>query len=408
MRQLFSTVFLAALPIINVEAEPWSFGEAVTVTLPLQSKVFHHLDSSGRRNIAATDRGVAVAWEDDRDGTPRVYLAYKAYDEESFSKELRVSGPGEAYEPSLIAMSDRRFAIAWEEDGEIWSRLIRIEGETETGSRQKISRRHGVQATLVNDGEKGVVLWAEREGRFGRIRARRFSAQGLELIAESGCPVDATAPADEQLYPAASVIQGRLVAVWEDRRLKHTVIMAAFERTPGGCRFSDPVRISENPQRRKLPYGAGHGVSRVTLDRWGEDRLFAAWADKRNFRNGYDIWGAFHETGKEAFGTNQRVQDDFGGLSKQRHATVAGGASGRLVVAWDDEREGDSDLMLSWYQDGVWSDDWPIPVASGEGWQSSPTIAIDKRGNLHAAWIERDEIGGSSRLKYGFGRLEGD
>jgi hypothetical protein len=204
------------------------------------------------------------------------------------------------------------------------------------------------------------------------------------------------------------VLKGRLVAAWEDRRLKHTIIMAAIEQSPGACRFSEPARISEKRGGRKLPYGAGHGVSRVALDRYTDDTLFAAWADKRNFRNGYDIWGAFYRLSEAGFGNNERVQDDFGGLAKQRHAAVAGDGQGKLVVAWDDEREGNLDLMLSWREAEGWSDDWPLPVASGEGQQSSPSIVFDKDGNLHAAWIERQEIGGATRLNYAFGRYIGE
>ena len=220
------------------------------------------------------------------------------------------------------------------------------------------------------------------------------------------CPVDPAPPADEQLYPSAVVTDNRLVVAWEDRRPKHTIIMAAVELPGEPCHFSEPIRISENPMAGNLPYGAGHGVSRVAIGGFGTHGIFAAWADKRNFRDGYDIWGADFSLSKGGFGANEKVQDDFGGLSKQRHATVGGHANGMLVVAWDDEREGDADIMLSWRVNGEWSDDWPLPVASGTGQQSNPSIALDNEGNLHLGWVERDKIGGTTRLKYAFGRLQ--
>lgn len=181
--------------------------------------------------------------------------------------------------------------------------------------------------------------------------------------------------------------------------------MAAVEDEAASCRFSAPVRISEQLPDAGLPYGAGHGVSRVALDRVSEDRLFAAWADKRDFRNGYDIWGAFYQAGNAVFDRNEIVQDDFGELSKQHHAAVASHDGGALVIAWDDEREGNADVMLSWYDSNGWSDDWPLPGASGPGQQSNPTVTLDSQGNLHAAWVERDDVGGVTRLKYGFGRV---
>jgi hypothetical protein len=409
MKSFLWTIAIAWLPLTATIAAPWSFSQAVEVTSVSSGKVFHHLDASGRRNIAAAHAGVAVAWEDDRDGTPRVYLAYKGYVEDRFTRELQVSGSGEAFEPSLIALGGERFAIAWEEADAVWLRLADMKAdEPRLGPPLKISKRQGGQANLTTgNNSQVIVLWSEREGRYGRIRAQYLRLQGLQASVETDCPVDAAAPSDEQLYPAATVVQGRLLVAWEDRRPKHTIIMAASERQPGACRFSEPARISEKPAGRNLPYGSGHGVARVAIDRVGEKAAFAAWADKRAFRNGYDIWGSHYlsETGR--FGGNERVQDDFGGLSKQRHATVAGHAGGVLVVAWDDEREGNADLMLSWHEDDGWSDDWPLPVASGAGEQSHPTIVLDPQGNLHAAWIERDAVGGVTRLKYGFGKLTG-
>jgi hypothetical protein len=400
---------LGCLPLSAAVAAPWSFDDAVDVTVPPpNTTVFHHLDSSGRRNIAAGRQGVAIAWEDDRDGTPRIYLAYKDYDDDRFTTELQVSGPEEAYEPSIVALGEQRFAIAWEEAEHVWLRPIRIGNEPTLGPVQKISLRQGTQASLTRDGEEVVALWSEREEHFGRIRAKRFQPDGLTMLPKTGCPVDAVPPTDEQLYPAATVLQDRLVVAWEDRRPKHTIIMAAIEERPSSCRFGAPFRISEKRAGRNLPYGAGTGVSRVALDRVSAERLFAAWADKRQFREGYDIWGAFYHAGATSFEKNERVQDDFGGLSKQRHAAVAGHVNGTLVVAWDDEREGNADLMLSWYEGGGWSDDWPVPHASGEGQQGNPSIALDDEGNLHVTWVERDEVGSATRLKYGFGQFTGE
>jgi hypothetical protein len=218
--------------------------------------------------------------------------------------------------------------------------------------------------------------------------------------------VDPLPPTDEQLYPSGVVSGGDLVVAWEDRRPKHTIIMAASARTENPCRFTQASRISYKPEENTLPYGTGHGVSRVAVGHFDRDKVFAAWADKRDFRDGYDIWGTVYRSDKQAFGPNEKVQDDFSGLSKQRYATVDSLPNGMLVVAWSDEREGHADLMLSWREADEWSDDWPIPVASGEGHQSNPSIALDSQGHLHVAWVERETVGGVTRLKYAMGRYQ--
>jgi hypothetical protein len=64
--------------------------------------------------------------------------------------------------------------------------------------------------------------------------------------------------------------------------------------------------------------------------------------------------------------------------------------------------------MLSWLEGGEWSEDLPLPAASGAGQYTHPSIAMDAEGNLHAAWIERTQANGPTRLRYQFGRITKD
>ena len=191
----------------------------------------------------------------------------------------------------------------------------------------------------------------------------------------------------------------------EDRRPGHTIIMAAQSNHSEPCDFTAPQRISEALAGRASAYGKGHGVARAVLASYADKQVVAAWADKRDFREGYDIYAArYQRAGKKLFGANSKVQDSFGGIAQQWHATVAGDTSGRLVVGWDDKRDGDASIMLSWQEDGIWSDDFSVPGASGHGEQNHPSITLDDQGNLHLAWIERSSVDGPTRVRYVFGR----
>ncbi|WP_316368689.1 hypothetical protein [Candidatus Thiodiazotropha sp. CDECU1] len=394
------------IPSASLFAAPWTFEGAIDVSAAdTNNHYFHHLDSSGRRNIAVSEQTIAIAWEDDRDGIPRIYLAYKQTNEAGFTHEQRVSGEDEAYEPSLIALSRGRFVIAWEELGQIHARMVSVDGRLSLGPITRIDSAPSAQVNLSVDEDRIVAVWSQRSGRYGRIQVKRLvPGDKGRLKPGNGCAVDSVPPSDEQLYPSAIISDSRIIVTWEDRRPKHTIIMAAVEQRKSACVFSEPIRISEKPEGRNLPYGSGHGVSRVALERYGKRGAFAVWADKRDFRDGYDIWGAHFLPVENRFGSNEKVQDDFGGLAKQRHAAITGDKNGTLVVAWDDEREGGSDVVLSWHEDGEWSEDWIVSVASGEGLQSNPSILLDSQGNLHIAWIDRQSIGGATRLKYAFGR----
>lgn len=395
----FLLLFALLGPSFVAAAESWQFSAPITVS-DRREKLFHHLESSGRRNIAVSGDSVAVAWEDDRDGTPRIYLARKSIMEQDFTQAFRLSGEGEAYEPSLTAMGGGIFAVAWEEDGRVRLRQVSTEG---LGPPVSLPTKASVQpSVLYADGELLLVA-AERDGRFPRIRFHRFNVEGERLLRRGGCAVDEAPPQDEQLYPTLVLQQGVTVVAWEDRRPGHTIIMGS-ESVPGSvCRFTSPKRISLRPgSKQKMPYGRGHGVARVAMTAYGK-AILATWADKRDFREGYDIYAA-HWQMEQGFGANERVQDAFGGVARQWHASVAGDGEGRLVVAWDDERDGDSNIMYSEYDGNEWSEDLTLPGADGPGEQAHPSITLDDEGNLHAVWVEREIVGGTTRLRYVFGR----
>lgn len=396
---------LLLVPLLG-SALGWEFEDPIPVTGVQGEGIFHHLESSGRRNLALSGEHLAVAWEDNRDGTPRIYLARKSLKAGAFGDGLRISGPGEAYEPSVVGLGEGRFAVAWEEDRRVRVRLV---GPRGLGPIHVADSDQGSQASLARDGGELLVLWSVREGRFARIRMERLSiGPGDELSAMAGCAVDPEPLEGDQLYPAVAVVGGRIVAAWEDRRLGHTVIMAAVSPSGARCSFDRPRRISREPPGPQMPYGSGSGVSRVALAAYGDSGVLAAWADKRNFREGYDIYAARYTGEEEGFGVNVPVQDAFGGVAQQWHAAAAGGGDGAQVVAWDDDRNGHADVMLSWSEDGGWSDDLAVPGASGPGSQTHPALALGPGGDLHIAWIERQARGSPTRLRYLRGRLAQD
>jgi hypothetical protein len=395
-RSLWLQSVVFCWPLMSVAAE-WQFSTPVAVTKAAGQRIFHHLEPAGRRSIAYSDNTVAVTWEDDRDGSPRVYLARKKPSDAGFSADIKISGNGEAYDPVIVGLGDARFMVAWEEDGQV---LLRMVGQNDPAPTIKLSAA-GSQPSLSRYGNGIVVVWSERIGRHGQIRLAQIAFGDAETYTiKQSCIVDDAAAQDEQLYPAVTVTGEELLVSWEDRRLGHTIIMAARGEP---CEFTPPQRISAAIEQRSAIYGKGHGVSRVALATFGADRVLATWADKRDFREGYDIYAAVFQPG-EGFGPNMRVQDDFGGVARQWHAAAAGHANGSLVVVWSDDREGNSDILMSVFADGEWGEDLPVPGASGAGEQAHPSIIFDDQGQLHITWIERDHRNGQTRLKYMMGK----
>lgn len=394
---------LFAILLNSVYGQPWEFSKPLEVTASSGEGIFHHLESSGRRNIAVSGDTIAVAWEDNRDGTPRIYLARKTRSAANFSSEIKISGDGEAYEPSLVALEQDRFALAWEEADRIHARLI---GPSEMGPVIVLGETGATQASLAVGDEQLFLVFSQPEARFARVWLQPLAIDALRLRPLTACPVDANPPIDDQFYPTLVSLATGLIVAWEDRRPGHTIIMAAQNNPQTACKFSSPQRISERPPGPRMPYGKGHGVARVALASYGSQRVLAVWADKRDFREGYDIYAADYPSGSNAmFGPNMRVQDSFGGYAQQWHASAAGHTTGSLVVAWDDNRDGDANIMLSWRENGEWSDDLAVPGATGAGEQNHPSLQLDQDGNLHLAWIERTTVGGPTRVRYLFAKV---
>ncbi len=393
-------LLLAILPI-GAGAQPWGFDAPIDVTGAAMAGVFHHLESSGRRNVAVSDGRVVVAWEDNRDGVPAVYVVTKTGDEAGFSPAVKVSGAEAAYEPTVVGLDSGRFLVGWEEGGHVRLRVWEPSG---LGSPHVISGATSAQLALTVLANGTVfAVWSEHFERYTRVRGALLDARDAEVHVTEAAWLDPQPGAGDQQYPAVASRRGvpGLVVAWEDRRHGHTVLLSSEGISPG--RFAAPRQVNELPPAQSSMYGKGTGAARIVLAAYGEGGIAAAWADKRDFKAGYDIYGALAPAG-QPFGTNSRVQDGFGDAIEQWHPAIAGSEDGLIAVAWDDDRDGTSDIWLSWYEDGVWSDDAAVPGAADDRVQTHPSLVLDRNGDLHMVWVSRERSDGPTRLEYVHGR----
>lgn len=379
-------------------AADWRYSAPIPVTRAAGPRIFHHLESAGRKNIAvARDSVVAVTWEDNRDGTPRVYAAFKLPDTTTFSAAQRVSGTAHAgYEPAITALPDGRFLLVWEEHGGVWARA----GTAGHWASAKLLAHDANEASVIADDGRVYGVWSQRRGHYSGIECAELHVtdHGVAPIAAPR-PVDPQPLHGDQLYPSVAVApDGLPVVAWEDRRLGHTVIMATHGDHE--LRFAPPTQINETHHRLKgRGYGGGTGAMRVTLARAGRS-VIALWMDKRDFTAGYKVYVAISTDDGAHFGKNEKVSDDFGDDFAQWHGALAADGSRKILAVWDDNRDGTSDLWMAQRRATAWSDNAALRGASGDGNQSSPAIAFDRDGNLHVVWIEKPAPDAPDRLEY--------
>ena len=389
----------------------WRFQAPIDLTAADAQPHFHHLDGAGRRHVAAAGGAVAVAWEDDHSGQPQVYLAVMPAAAGHFGLRYQLSEGEEAYEPAVVTAGPAVWLAAWEQDGSILARLVDEQGMGPVTTLAKGAR----QVTLAAaDAGRLAVAWAKSSPQGQQVQVARLQRDGRQVGLASEAIAVAPVERPFQGYPSiAWTSNGDLVIAWEDRRAGHTRLFHRVQDAKGG--FTAERQLNEHnapPPGEIAEAGLGSGVMRVALAATDTD-VRAIWLDKRNPGSGYAVWGAVSRDGGRRFGTNAIVQDEQGSAVAQWHASLAAG-DGLYVAAWDDAREGwgdDSepgDVILSWYEDGAWSPDLVVPVASGEGYQGSPAVALDESGTLHLVWIARADLQGPTRLYYARARREAE
>lgn len=401
MRCKFCLMLMLTLLVSPLShAAGWNFGEKIPVAPIAEPGVFQHLDATGRKSMAVSGNILAITWEDNRSGSPQAYVVFKVVDKKEFSKPQQISSGKSAFGPAILALRDDRFLVGWEQDSAVWVRLVSPQA---LGPALKIGGKDSMQVSLTtHDGQNIVTAWAQQTGKFSRIFTRALKIGPGDRIIPVGAAkaVDQKSPADDQSYPVVLTTKKGTVVVWEDRRNRHTVLLYSHA-APGGA-FGAPQVLNEVVQKSEL-FGRGSGVTRVALDVYGDGHIAATWMDKRGAQTGYDIYAAFSQDGGRRFGANEMVQDSFADQVAQWHPAIAGDATGRIVAAWDDDRDDKSDIWLAWKSPGGWSTNVSPSPTSGDGDKTSPSIVFDARGNLHLIWLEREKEADPDRIMYAVG-----
>ncbi len=385
----------------SLQAEQYQFSDKIQLTPNSGQHIFHHLDSTGRNNIAVSNNTVGAIWEDNSNGSSQIYVAFKPLTGKSFTVPLRVSNGTAAFSPVISLYSDDSFLIGWEQDGKLWASIISAK---QFHKPLQLSAEAGSQLSLVKfDQTMAVAAWSKKNGRFSQIvtAAIKINDQADLLSTSPATPVDPEPPKDSQLSPTMARTPQGVTIVWEDRRRGHTILL--YSHSKNGRAFSSFNLLNEVVVKSD-DYGRGSGVTRATITGYANnEKLAAAWMDKRNYSTGYDIYAALSAESTVKFAANQMVQDTFGNDKSQWNPSIAGSAAGDIIVAWDDDREDTSDIWVSWKTATGWSDDLQVNPASGKGQQFGPSLAVDKNRNLHLIWIEQLEESGPTKLFYATG-----
>lgn len=347
----------------------------------------------------------AGVWEDDsnKDGIRRILVrGFDADGNERFA-DAAVNSQGtntvDVSNPHIAMCPDGRFVVAYQSESKaIMARTYNADG-TPTGSSEMtvLSTTGGTLRNpdvAIDDSGNFVVVWeddADGNGSY-QVRAKGYTFSGTQRFAPKAVNAIATG---QQLNPAiAMASNGDYVVAWDDDQDSDSLCEVAVR----GFLASEQQRFAQFWVNTST---AGQQRNPdVAMDDTG--RFVVVWEDDADLNNVYQIKGrGFNATGGEII---PEMAVNLLGGGDQIDPAVAMDNSGNWFAVWEDSRTGEGYQIVS--QEfritgaRVFSDDVQVNTVSqvdrkdGTPRRKDPAISVHKSGRYVVAWA--DDMDGDS------------
>ncbi len=297
----------------------------------------------------AADGSFVVAWQDDTDGNGSFQIHARGFSAAGGERLPRFTvnavDTGQQTRPAVAVSPDGRFAVAWEDDRDrdgdvqVWVRGYHADGsqrfaERSVHAEDTGNRQRPALAALPDGGL--VVVWEDDGDGNGvyQIHARGFHADGAERFAR--LTVNSQAAGQQRNPVVGADAGGGFVVAWEDDQDgdgDYEILARGFE-ADGRQRFADlRVHAAAGGQHRAPALGVTAGGA-----------FAVAWQDDGDGNGSYQIRAAgFTAQGAASLSerTVNRIAD-----GQQRAPAVALDDAGALVIAWEDDMDGNGAYQL--------------------------------------------------------------
>jgi hypothetical protein len=231
-------------------------------------------------------------------------------------------------------------------------------------------------------------------------------------------PLATQAITDTARQEAPAIVNGEgdaLYMAWEDGRngqIYSKDIYFAYS-LDGGQSWSDDIRVNQEPitatANQGSPALAFHSGSLPMTPTVPITAVYAIWEDSRG--GNYDIYLARSSDGGRTWDESggNPINDD-GGTADQLNPSLAVGDDGTLYAAWQDGRNGNSDIYLAHSPDGgeTWSRNVFVTddPESTEQRQTSPSISVHQ-DRIYILWEDERNtlIGDPADIYFAWGRF---
>ncbi len=302
--------------------------------------------------FAGPDGMALFAWDDRRFGlTGDIFAQFFAPNGAPLDTNFRVNddplGAANQYQPGVSGDSAGRFVVAWM-DGRgrnpyDWNIFIQRfdRNRARLGANFQVTTDDSIQwapSVACAPGGGFIVCWEDRRRGEWDVYAQVFDATG-QAVGPNFRVSDDAGSADQFACAAAANRFGEFAVAWTDRRGGGDAVYLrrfAADGTPLGAslRVSEPAgsAAQNQPAAAAAPDGG-----------W-----WVAWADRR--AGDADIYAQRLDRGGSPVGGNFRVSDDTAS-SQQRVSSIGMNTAGRILVAWEDERNGTADIYSTFLDD---------------------------------------------------------
>jgi hypothetical protein len=301
-----------------------------------------------------------MVWRDGRNGNADIYFAKSADGGKSFTKNVRINDDrGVAYQgnPAIAVDRDGTLYVVWSDN--------RTGGE---------------------DDDIFFTMSRNKGGSFTR-----------------NMKLNDDAPKGPQSHPTIGIDgKGRVYVAWEDFRNGQPDIY--FTRSlDGGKSFAANRRVNDDP-------GAAPQIS-PSIAFAGGDQVLIAWSDFRHSsvtlpppspatgeqyrwelaRTGNsDIYYARSGDGGLTFSPSRRINDDAGEAT-QAFPSLTANADGQVALAWEDFRDGESQVYMVKSTDGGQNFTPNVRVnddGENDAGHFHPSVAVDAHGRAYVIWTD--------------------
>jgi hypothetical protein len=327
------------LCLLMLVSEP---SQVAVADWPWSSSVSVNDDSTGYRydpSIAVDPSGNAYAvWEDDRNGVPDIYFAYR---------------------PA----------------GTSWGPNVRVNDDAGT-------EMQGSPSIAVDPRGNAYAVWEDtRNGNWDIYFSYRPTGGSW------GSNVKVNDDGGSHELPSIAVDpSGNAYAAWRCWEPGWSVGDICFSCRPIGGSWSTAVKVNDEEGT------ASYGGPSIAVDPSGN--AYAVWADDRNGTTGhwqyFDIYFSYRPKAG-TWGPNVRVNDDAV-IVPQYSPTIAVDGSRNAYAVWSDRRAGSwvTDLYFAYRpRRGKWSTNIKVnDDGAGMDCLLRPSIAADVNGNAYAVWVD--------------------